>query len=477
MTPLIALALCFVFALGVLVLDRRRGESLRVATWIPLLWVLVLLSRPVSLWISPASIHADVPFDLTEGNWIDRTYFSALLVAGGAVLILRRVRWSAFMGGNLLIMAFIVYCAISISWSDYPYVAFKRWIKMIGDYVMLFLLLTEEDPDESIKGVIKTSALILLPLSIVFIKYFPVYGRMYHRWSGEAFYMGVTTHKNTLGLMCLLVGIFLFSYLCGVLRDREEIWKKLWAASIYVVLLALVVWLLLLARSSTSMLVFALGVGIYAFLGIPWVRRHPEFLSLYFISALVLAVIVMLLADVLPFMISLLGRDMTLTGRTQFWEDLLRMKNNPVIGTGFDSFWLGERAAWFWFEYYWRPNQAHNGFLEVYINLGLVGLMFLLAILVSFYRRSREELYVNYDRGRLRITLLVIVLLYNLTEASFKALSPLWFVLLLYNMEYMRPGSDSSPEEPVPSGAGESGAAEERARPSVVNSSRSKGRG
>ena len=77
-------------------------------------------------------------------------------------------------------------------------------------------------------------------------------------------------------------------------------------------------------------------------------------------------------------MIQLLGKDPTLTDRTLLWAELLKVDINPLFGTGFESFWLGERFRSFTASHWWAPNEAHNGYLETYLNLGLVGLFLLI---------------------------------------------------------------------------------------------------
>jgi O-antigen ligase len=130
-----------------------------------------------------------------------------------------------------------------------------------------------------------------------------------------------------------------------------------------------------------------------------------------------------------------LGRDMTLTGRTELWSDVLDMDTNPLIGTGYESFWLGDRLEKIWETNWWQPNQAHNGYLETYLNLGWIGLLLLIGVIIFTYRRICKSLIFDFDYGRLRLALLVIILVYNITEAGFKGLHMMWFSFLLITIE------------------------------------------
>src|SRR6185503_658307 len=90
------------------------------------------------------------------------------------------------------------------------------------------------------------------------------------------------------------------------------------------------------------------------------------------------------------YVVEALGRNTTLTGRTDIWGDLFRMDVNPWLGTGFESFWLGPRAEYLANKYYFHPNQAHNGYIEMYVNLGWIGVGFLALFILSGYRRIVE---------------------------------------------------------------------------------------
>ncbi len=73
----------------------------------------------------------------------------------------------------------------------------------------------------------------------------------------------------------------------------------------------------------------------------------------------------------------LTGHESTLMGRAELWGELLALHTNPIFGVGFESFWLGDNANPIWDVRWWHVDEAHNGYLEVYLDLGLVGLFLL----------------------------------------------------------------------------------------------------
>lgn len=131
-----------------------------------------------------------------------------------------------------------------------------------------------------------------------------------------------------------------------------------------------------------------------------------------------------------------LGRGAGLSGRTVLWTNLLQMHFNRVLGTGFESFWLGERLKELEGIFFYIPNEAHNGYLETYLTLGIIGVLLLVGLFISTFRKIRLELFRNFEWGRYRLGFLAAVVLYNWTEAAFKTVNPIWFIFYLIAMDY-----------------------------------------
>jgi O-antigen ligase len=128
-----------------------------------------------------------------------------------------------------------------------------------------------------------------------------------------------------------------------------------------------------------------------------------------------------------------LGRNATLTGRTEIWSGLLQFSGNPLIGTGFDSFWMGKRMERIWAAggLLHGINEAHNGYLETYLNLGWIGVALLAVLIVTGYRNILGALRLEPELGAIRLGLFVAVIVYSFTEAGFRTNSSVWIAFLL----------------------------------------------
>jgi exopolysaccharide production protein ExoQ len=438
--PPLAAFFVFVFVVGLLIADSKRTQGTTYASWLPLLWLLVISSRLVSEWLhlGPPLEH---PGDLLDGSPIDRAFFLGLIVAAVWTLSRRSIPWSGLPAANVALTVFLAYAALSIVWSEFPFTAFKRWVKILGHPLMVLILLSEPDPKEAVRVLFKRCAYILIPTSVLFIKYYPELGRGFSAWTGGAFNTGVTTNKNLLGALCLMTGFF---FLWNLLFNRRELPANVRRYEVFagVTMLGMISWLLIQADSATSRAALILGVGIAAIAGASWVRHRR--LAAYAVVAAAVLLLADFTLDISARAVEALGRDPTLTDRTELWEDALAIPINPLVGAGFESFWLGSRAEAMWAKWTWRPNQSHSNYIETYLNGGWVGVACLAFALAGCYRKAKRALVSRPPEGRFRIGFLAILLAYGYTEATFRNIHPLFFVFFLIALEMPGDSTESS---------------------------------
>ncbi|HYU45500.1 MAG TPA: hypothetical protein VEK84_04890, partial [Terriglobales bacterium] len=73
----------------------------------------------------------------------------------------------------------------------------------------------------------------------------------------------------------------------------------------------------------------------------------------------------------------------------------------------------------------------HNGYIEVFLNLGWIGICLLGVLLVTGYRNVLATLRGDPHLGRLKLAFFVVGVIYNFTEAGFRMLDPIWIVFLM----------------------------------------------
>jgi O-antigen ligase len=406
-------------------------------SWIPTIWVLIILSRPISLWLSKEG-YITYQNTYVEGSPIDRNIYIILITISLLLLIKRKVALFRIIKSNIAICVLFIYFGISIIWTDFPFIAFKRWIKSLGNLIIILVILTDSNPLGSLKVIMLRCAFILLPLSILLIKYYPEYGVAYTGWhSNNISYVGVAEDKNSLGSLCLITGLFIFSEFQRKRNDENSNSERKFKI-FYLILLSMVFWLLIKCNSATSLICLCIGIFIIIIFDYNVVRDKIGFFVYlsFFISILFLPILTLYFKTALSSFLSITGHEQTFWGRTVLWNDLLEMINNPLFGTGYMSFWIGDRLLEIWSRpnYWWHPNQSHNGYLEVYINLGIVGLFLLLCLIVSSIKQILKEINHSLEYSKLRISYVIIALIFNITEAAFSGLHPVWFFFILFSL-------------------------------------------
>jgi len=133
-----------------------------------------------------------------------------------------------------------------------------------------------------------------------------------------------------------------------------------------------------------------------------------------------------------------LGREGSLTERTDIWKDALDLKTNPLVGAGFASVWLTPSGSALVKEYGVLAH-SHDGYLETYLNTGLIGLILLLGVLFTAGRNSVRELSRGGVLGHLFPALFVSGVIYNYTEVTFNNGNIVGFSLWLIATQYRPP--------------------------------------
>lgn len=341
-----------------------------------------------------------------------------LIIAG--LLFFRWKRVVSIIPYGLTIWVIVGFAGLSYFWSAIPEETLPSTIALIGTTLVGVYIATRYTPKQQLQLLGWTFGLIIT-LSLVYILLFPKYGIMGGIHAGT--WRGIYTHKNTLGKMMTLSST-IFTLL--LLSDRRH---RLALATF----LGLSILLLLLTASKGALVILIAMLGVVA--GCQVLRANYRWMVVLLGSlALVIGVVATLLALNLELIVvDLLGKDLTLTGRTPLWGYAIDMiKMQPWLGYGYEAFWDGMNgpSAYIWRAVRWSVPDAHNGFIELTLHLGLVGLtLFLVGYGINVIRSIavvRMTASVDFIWS---LTYLIYVILSNITEQALLKSNNLFWVI------------------------------------------------
>jgi exopolysaccharide production protein ExoQ len=412
-----------------------RGEAyVSKATWVPFAWLLIASSRPISAWIT-LNVPGNLTNEYVDGSPLDRNVLTLLLVLGIYILFTRGPQVTAIIKANPAIIVYFVFCLVSLLWADYPFVVFKRWIRSVGDLVMVMVIITERNRLDALKRVLTRVGFLVVPLSILLIRFYPALGRFYSR-GGVPEWTGVGTDKNALGMICMIYGVSLLWRWIAI-RAQQKSQRRTRSLIVLSAVLTMIVYLLYVANSQTASSCFVMA-SILIIVTARWrTFRKPMPLTLL-TTAMVGLCFSVLILGIGSVLLTLLGRNPTLTGRTEVWQTILPYATNIWVGAGYENFWIGDRLQLF-NRLLGGLNQAHNGYIEIYLNIGFVGLALLAGMIFAGYASILKEFQRDRETARLKVAFFVICVIYNFTEASFKMMSPVWIMFLWAVIDIPKP--------------------------------------
>jgi O-antigen ligase len=128
---------------------------------------------------------------------------------------------------------------------------------------------------------------------------------------------------------------------------------------------------------------------------------------------------------------------MTFTGRTAIWGHITWQTVNPILGNGYWNFWAGPGGKAISEAIHWPIPNAHCGYLDIYLDGGICGLIVLAIAIASYgFRLTSRDARTPFQL--VRIAMFVTAIIYNLSESSFFRLGLLWFTTLLMVVSFPR---------------------------------------
>ncbi len=311
---------------------------------------------------------------------------------------------------------------LSFGWSDTPIYTLKYSLVWLGTTIVSIYIIKQYSYQE-ISTLLQWGLVVTAIISTFYSKFKPAIGINPAKNSWQ----GIIDHPNKLAALMALSAI-----LWGL--EAIENPKNRWL-SIGIVLFSLFV--LKMAESGGGQVQFLMGIITVS--SVRFLKKLPFQWSLFFVVVFLILSIsgfIILTNNLEAIIVDGLGKDITLTGRTPLWAYLFAEKipKRPWLGYGFHGFWQPWRGAdnpaanHISGELrmptgggYWTPPHSHNGFVEIVIDLGLIGfiafaLSFCTALVQAIqYLTSPQKGESNLE-SVLPILLLIFIVFPNLTE-------------------------------------------------------------
>jgi exopolysaccharide production protein ExoQ len=408
--------------------EQKHAKGVSKASWLPTLWLLYYATKPIGRWLDPQG-------DIESGSAVDQLFMLGLIFMGCRVISKRKLNWKAEVKRSKWLMLLLAYMLASSIWSDAPMTSIKQWCRMFGSAIMALVVMTEEDPNRALQSLFLRTTYVLIPLSAILVKYIPNQGIEYRSWNGEKFYVGACLQKNGLGRLCLICAVFLVWMLIRRWKGRERItWK--YQTLVEILILVIIGWLLKgpgnnYPMTAVAVLVISCGV-LFALMTLKREianRLHSAMAVVTLVVAL--ALMFFSVSGMIPSMgTQTMGRDGTFTGRTDIWDGVRKVAfDNALVGVGYNGYWYKPH------EFPNVPgavNEGHNGYLDVFVETGFVGLGLLVIVLASYVFRAKRTNAFDYDWACFRVGFMLMMILHNFTETSLLRSSAHFWALFIF---------------------------------------------
>jgi len=352
-----------------------------------------------------------------EGNPLE---FVLELVFYVGVFWFIALHWRTVVHGAMNVKWIIVLLLVAIAstaWSEDPLFTFRRSIVLVATTAFGIYFGSRFTVPQQLRLLAWSCTLVVFS-SLMIAIFLPRYGVDHDLHPGD--WQGAFTQKNMLGrAMVLAVLVF---YFVRPSMGRTVRWLGIAGAFA----------LLVLSRSLTAAIVFAAIIAtlpLYRLLRTRITFAIPVVIGM----TLVIAACIQVLTSSLTNVLQILNRSPRLTGRTDLWYAVwLAIRKQPWLGYGFNTFWQGMKgeSASVLLTIRWPVLHSHNGFLDLMLDLGFLGLIIFAAGYLALWRRAIG--LAKLVRGPIPVwlcTFLLFIFLYNLTESSLLAENNICWVL------------------------------------------------
>lgn len=304
----------------------------------------------------------------------------------------------------IFVLLFSGYCLLSTIWSDYPGKSLYSATQYLSMILCALIIFQRTSLETFLKGLSIGVFLVLLPPLAM----------------GQESYGYLFGSKNMVGFFSQ-IGTICSIFVLASSRNKF-IQKIIFGALPLLISLAG----LALSQSASSVISTATVLsicGLGFFIGkLPQSFRAINLILAVFGAASIIFCLHAFQIDLYGEVLEMFGKDRTLTGRTDLWADGLGFAmNHPLLGNGYSAFWVQGRpeAEVLWEEFYIKERMGfhfHNLYIQTWVDLGLIGLFFIVSIVFTFCYTSIKRVI---NEGSTIMSVLLLGLAFMFLTRSF----------------------------------------------------------
>lgn len=435
---------------------RSRGTGLqrlpvgRVALYVHAILGLVLVCGTFR-YLLASGVGTEKLARAHEGNLTFQLIAVLIYLPACVAVALRYSKAVILLRENWLLMLLIALPLLSATWSILPDTSLRRAVAMVLTVVFALHLVLRFDARELLR-ILAVAMLIFLAVSWLAVGMAPGLAITSGETTNIGAWRGLYGQKNGFGQGCALALILFFFLRLGLPE-----WRRI---AVLAILLAGIALLMSQSRSSWlgAMAGVAAGYLVYRFLARQRFSLTVKSLALA-VSVIAAFLGLILVADLL---LAAIGRDWTFSNRFLIWEAAIAEGlKHPWLGAGYGAFWSEARIANVAYFTYIDIQNGHSGYLDLWLELGFVGLgLFLACCLVVLVRLGRLVMQgrkPDLASGFL-FAVLITLLVFSFSEKVLMVHSNINWVLFLLAAFYASPSLNRAVSNRLPA---------ERPRPTV----------
>jgi exopolysaccharide production protein ExoQ len=400
------------------VVDTRR------ATYLPDRLLLVAL---ILLLYSLDAITGRINDPTIGTSVVERGMFYFFYFGGFLGLVWQRETAIKLVRASLPLGLLLALAFASVLWSYAPSATLARSSTFLCSSTVALYFVCRL----GLKRFIETLALaitIAAAISLFVVIFFPGVGIMSNAGAMDestgGAWRGLFSHKNPAG-WAMVLGLLTISLTLEGRRNLRDAAK--------ILAFGLCLFILVQSRCDNGMIVaLVLALVLPVLL---WSRARQSitgaFLGLLIVAVFVTGLLTLDAENVL----AMLGRDTTLNGRTDVWNLLGdAIGQHPALGFGYGIFWdAGGPASQFVNPFLeWSPGEAHNGFIDIVLSLGVAGIIVFVLFLVTGLARAFRLFWRGHGLASAwPLFVMLCVIFSNFAESSFaKGMEVNWITLV-----------------------------------------------